>query len=296
MNPGWSIGEVRIDRVVEFQQPLTPPATLLPEVTEEILARHREWLEPALLDPETGMLVISFHSFVIRTPRSLILVDTCSGNDRERPGKVRYHRKSWPYIENLANAGVTPEAVDYVLCTHLHVDHVGWNTQLLDGRWVPTFPNARYLFDREEWEFWQAEYETERFVDDPFYEDSILPVIEAGQVDFVSGDHEIDPWVRLEPSRGHTPGHVCVRIRDGGAEAVMTGDMMHHALQCAEPALSSCFCVDPEQSHLTRRIFLERHADGGVLVLPAHFPAPTGGRVKSAGEGFRFSFDRGAGP
>lgn len=293
MTGGWSVGRVRIDRVVEFQQPLTPPATLLPEVTEEIIARHREWLEPALLDPETGMLVISFHSFAIRTPRSLILVDTCSGNDRERPGKVRYHRKSWPYLENLANAGVTPEAVDYVLCTHLHVDHVGWNTRLLDGRWVPTFPNARYLFDREEWEFWQAEYETERFVDDPFYEDSILPVIEAGQVDFVSGDHEIDAWVRLEPSRGHTPGHVCVRIGDGGAEAVMTGDMMHHPLQCAEPALSSCFCVDPEQSHLTRRIFLERHADGGVLVLPAHFPAPTGGRVKSAGETFRFSFDRG---
>ncbi len=292
MTGTWAVGGVRIDRVVEFEQPLLPPATLLPALTGAVLERHRRWLEPALLDPQTGLLVISFHTFAIRTPRSLILVDTCSGNDRERPQKERYHRKTWPYLENLANAGVAPEAVDYVLCTHLHVDHVGWNTYLRDGRWTPTFPNARYLFDRAEWAFWQAEYETDRFTDDPYYEDSILPVVAAGQADFVSGDHEIDPWVRLEPSRGHTPGHVCVRIRDGGAEAVMTGDMMHHPLQCAEPALSSCFCVDPRQSHLTRRAFLERHADGDTLVLPAHFPTPTGGRVKSAGSGFRFAFDR----
>lgn len=291
MTQSWPVGRIRIDRVVEFEQPLIPPAVLLPEVDDAVLSRHRGWLEPDLLDPDSGCLVVSFHSFAIRTPRNLILVDTCSGNDRERPGKPRYHRKSWPYLENLAKAGIAPEAVDFVLCTHLHVDHVGWNTHLLDGRWVPTFPNARYLFDRQEWDFWQAEYETERFTDDPFYEDSILPVIAAGQVDFVSGDHQIDPWVRLEPSPGHTPGHVCVRVRDGAGEAVMTGDMMHHPLQCAEPALSSCFCVDPEQSRRTRRAFLERHADGDVLVLPAHFPAPTGGRVRSAGEGFRFSFD-----
>ena len=289
---GWSVGPVRIDRVVEVEQPLVPPHALLPDVDEATIERHRGWLVPDLLDPDTGRLVISFHTFVIRTPRSLILVDTCSGNDRDRPGKLRYHRKSWPYLENLAAAGVALEAVDYVLCTHLHVDHVGWNTRLVDGRWVPTFPNARYLFDREEWEFWQAEYETERFTDDPFYEDCILPVIAAGQVDFVSGEHEIDPWVRLEPSRGHTPGHVSVRIRDGDREAVMTGDMMHHPLQCAEPALSSCFCVDPEHSRRTRRAFLERHADGPVLVLPAHFPAPTGGHIRSVRDGFRFAFDR----
>ncbi len=292
MSQRWSVGAVRIDRVVEFEQPLLPPLALLPDIDDEILARHRGWLEPDLLDPDTGRLVLAFHSFAIRTPESTILVDTCSGNDRERPGKPRYHRKSWPYLENLAAAGISPEAVDYVLCTHLHVDHVGWNTRLLDGRFVPTFPNARYLFDRREWAFWQAEYETERFTDDPYHEDSILPVIAAGQVDLVSGEHEIDPWVRLEPSPGHTPGHVCVRIRDGAWEAVMTGDMMHHPLQCAEPALNSCFCVDPGQSFRTRLAFLERHADGGALVLPAHFPTPTGGRILGVGAGFRFSFAR----
>ncbi len=287
----WQLGEVRIARVLEFEQPLIAPAALLPEADDAIIARHRDWLEPDLLDPATGLLVVAFHSFVITTPRSVILVDTCSGNDRQRPGKLRYHQKSWPYLANLGAAGISPEAVGHVLCTHLHVDHVGWNTRLVDGRWVPTFPNARYLFDRQEWAFWEAEYETDRFTDDPYYEDCILPVIAAGLVDFVAGDHEIDPWVRLEPSRGHTPGHVCVRICGGGREAVMSGDLMHHPLQCAEPQLSSCFCVDPAQSHGTRRAFLERHAETDALVMPAHFPTPSAGRIRRTADGFRFAFD-----
>ncbi len=287
----WNLGEVRIRRVLEFEQPLIAPTVLLPDLGEAVLARHRDWLEPDLLDPATGLLTIAFHSFVITTPRSVILVDSCSGNDRERPGKPRYHRKNWPYLANLAAAGLTPEAVDYVLCTHLHVDHVGWNTRRLDGRWVPTFPNARYVFDRQEWAFWQAEYASARFTDDPYYEDCILPVIAAGLADFVAGDHEVDPWVRLEPARGHTPGHVCVRVRGRGREAVMTGDLMHHPLQCAEPWLSSCFCVDPAHSARTRRAFLQRHAGTRVLVMPAHFPTPSAGRIVRAADGFRFAFE-----
>ncbi len=287
----WRLGDVRIDRVLEFEQPLIAPRTLLPQADDEIVARHRHWLEPDLLDPASGLLVVAFHSFVITTPRSVVLVDTCSGNDRERPGKVRYHRRNWPYLANLAAADISPESVDYVLCTHLHVDHVGWNTQLIDGRWAPTFPNARYLFDRQEWAFWETEYRTGRFTDDPFYEDCILPVIAAGLVDFVEDDREIDPWVRLEPSRGHTPGHVCVRVLGGGREAVMSGDVMHHPLQCAEPQLSSCFCVDADRSHRTRRAFLERHAETDALVMPAHFPTPTAGRIVRSGEAFRFGFE-----
>ena len=127
--------------------------------------------------PETGLLILAFHTFVIRTPRHVILVDTCGGNDKQRPQKPRYHMNSWPYLENLAAAGVQLDDVDFVLCTHLHVDHVGWNTRLVDGRWVPTFPNAKYLFARDEWAFWEEEYKTERYTDDPYYEDSILPVI-----------------------------------------------------------------------------------------------------------------------
>src|SRR5262245_46644261 len=131
---------------------------LLPDATDEIVHRHRNWLEPYFLDPRTGHLVMSWHTFVIRTPRATILVDTCGGNDKPRPQKERYHLKNRPYLEDLAAAGVRPDEVDFVMCTHLHVDHVGWNTRLIDGRWVPTFPNAKYLFSRIEWEFWRERY------------------------------------------------------------------------------------------------------------------------------------------
>ena len=163
----WQIGNVRIDRVVEFEMPLIPPLALYPAATPEAIERHKHWLEPRLMDPESGLLVLGIHSYLIRSRNHTILVDACSGNDRPRPNKLRYHMKQWPYLENLAKTGVALEDVDYVLCTHLHVDHVGWNTRLVDGRWVPTFPNARYLFARAEWEYWREHYKTEQFRDDP---------------------------------------------------------------------------------------------------------------------------------
>ena len=286
----WHIGEVEISRVMEFEAPLLDPFTIFPDATDEALQRHKTWLEPRLRDPDTGLLILAFHSFVIRTPRHVILVDTCSGNDKHRPQKPRYHEQSWPYLENLAASGFLPEEIDFVLCTHLHVDHVGWNTRLVDGRWVPTFPNAKYLFARDEWAFWEEEYKTERYTDDPYYEDSILPVIEAGSAVMVDGDHVIDDWVRLSPTPGHTPGHVCVHVECGGAQAVMSGDLMHHALQCAEPDWSSCFCVDPAASAATRREFLATHAETPTLVMPAHFPSPGAGRIIEAGDTWRFKF------
>ena len=286
----WQIGEVEIQRVVEFEAPLLDPFAIYPDADAETLARHKSWLEPRLQDSETGLLILAFHTFVIRTPRHVILVDTCGGNDKQRPQKPRYHMNSWPYLENLAAAGVQLDDVDFVLCTHLHVDHVGWNTRLVDGRWVPTFPNAKYLFARDEWAFWEEEYKTERYTDDPYYEDSILPVIEAGSAVMVDGDHVIDDWVRLSPTPGHTPGHVCVHVESGGAQAVMSGDLMHHPLQCAEPDWSSCFCVDPAASAATRREFLATHAETPTLVMPAHFPSPGAGRIIEAGDTWRFKF------
>jgi glyoxylase-like metal-dependent hydrolase (beta-lactamase superfamily II) len=288
----WQIGDISIHRVLEYEGPLIAPQILLPGATEERIDRHRSWLEPTLLDRATGNLVLAFHSLVIRTPRHTVLVDTCGGNDKHRPRKERYHLKDHPYLDNLRAAGFQPEQIDVVLCTHLHVDHVGWNTRLLDGRWVPTFPNARYLFARNELTFWQSHYATQAFTDDPYYEDSILPVIEAGLSEVVDGDYAIDDWVRLAPTPGHTPGHVCVEVASRGARAVLSGDLMHHPLQCAEPDWSSCFCVDAEHSRRTRRDFLAEHADSGALVLPAHFPTPTAGRIVPAGNTWRFEFDR----
>jgi glyoxylase-like metal-dependent hydrolase (beta-lactamase superfamily II) len=287
----WRFGDITIDRVVEAEMPTFKPAVLLPDASDEIVERHREWLEPHMLDPRTGHLVMSFHSFVIRTPRTTILVDTCGGNDKPRPQKARYHMKNHPYLERLAAIGLEPEQVDYVMCTHLHVDHVGWNTRLVNGRWVPTFPNARYLFSRIEWEFWQQHYRQPDFRDDPYHEDSILPVIAAGKAQFVEFGHQIDDGVWIEPTPGHTPGHVCVHVSSGQRDAVMSGDLMHHVLQCLEPDLSSAFCVDPAHSRRTRRQFLERFADTETLIMPAHFAEPSAGRVRGAHQGFGFVFD-----
>ena len=286
----WRMGEVEITRVLEFEAALFEPVVLYPEATAETIVPHRTWLEPNLLDPASGQLLFAFHSTVIKTPHATILVDTCSGNDKERPHKLRYHRKNWPYLANLAAAGFAPADIDYVLCTHLHADHVGWNTRLLGGRWVPTFPKARYLFARPEWEHWRVAELHARYTMDPYFEDSVLPVVESGQAELVPTDYAFDDNVRIEPWPGHTPGHVCVVVRSQDRSVVLSGDIMHTALQCAEPQLNSCFCVDAEMARVTRRRFLETFADTPVIVIPAHFPTPTAGWIRSHQGAFRFHF------
>jgi glyoxylase-like metal-dependent hydrolase (beta-lactamase superfamily II) len=290
---GWAIDQFKVDRVVEFQAAMFPPAALLPAATPGAIESHRHWLEPHLMDPESKLLVVSFHSYVVRTPRHTILVDTGAGNLKSRPDKLRFHMKEYPYLERLAAVGVSPEAVDLVLCTHLHVDHVGWNTRLQNGQWVPTFPRAKYLFGRKEWEHWQEVAKRPGNRVEGHHEDSVLPVIEAGQAVFVEADHEIEDGMWLEPSPGHTPGHVSVHLSGGGREAVIVGDMMNHALQVAEPDWSTCFCSDPGLASRTRRAFLERYAGTDTLVMPGHFPTPTAGRIVRSGATFRFVFDAG---
>lgn len=285
------IGDIRVDRIVEFEMPLLAPKTLFPTSTTEHIERHISWLSGHLYDPQSDQLVLAMHSFLIHSRAGLILIDTCSGNDRERPQKERYHRKKWQYLERFEQIGVRPEEIDYVLCTHLHVDHVGWNTRLVDGRWVPTFPNALYLFGLKEWEFWKEEYFRSDFTADPYYKDCILPILDAGRAAFIGDQFSFDENVWVEPSPGHTPGHICVRLRSRGQDAVFSGDLMHHALQCAEPQLSSCFCVDPKKSFETRLGFLEANADNGTKILPAHFPTPSVGTIVSSGNTFRFKFE-----
>lgn len=287
----WRVGDVEISRIAEFEQPMFDPFFIYPALTAETLDRHRPWLAPRLLDPATGRLVISIHAFVVRTRRRTILVDACSGNDKTRPSRPHFHMQNRPWLDRLAAAGFRPEDIDFVLCTHLHIDHVGWNTRLVGGRWVPTFPRARYLFTQAEWDHWKDEKRRAAYAPDGHIEDSVLPVIESGQADLVAMDYEFDDEAWLEPTPGHTPGHVALHVRSGGAEAVLSGDLMHTALQCAEPELSSAFCVDPALSARTRRGFLERCADRPVLVMPTHFPAPSVGWVTPEGTGFRFRFE-----
>jgi len=189
------------------------------------------------------------------------------------------------FLEDLRAAGVAPEAVDVVICTHLHVDHVGWNTRLADGRWVPTFPRARYLFARREWEHWTSEEEdgTKRIL-----ADSVAPVLDAGLAELVEMDHRVSDGIWLEPTPGHTPGHVSVRLHADGADAVITGDLMHHPVQVAEPAWQSAFDTDPAQARATRRAFCARYADRPVDVLGTHFHHPTAGRIVSHRDAWRF--------
>ena len=274
------IGSAAVDGVLEWAGSYRDPLEMYPDATREAVERHRAWLEPGSLDPESGALVMAFQSYLLRTDRLTILIDTCVGNDKNRPLRPNWHRQNWPWMDNLRACGVTPEEIDVVLCTHLHTDHVGWNTRLQDGRWTPTFPNARYLFHEKEYAYWQQEYRRQEWLRDAF-EDSVLPVVEAGRAVMVAGDHEIDRGLFLEPAPGHTPGAVCLHLKDGGEHAVFCGDLMHHPLQVPEAQWSSIFCTDPDLSRRTRMAFVDRFAETDSMVLPAHFVA--GGRIVDGG-------------
>ncbi|HTY80312.1 MAG TPA: MBL fold metallo-hydrolase [Candidatus Bathyarchaeia archaeon] len=276
------IGRVRVQNVVEWYGP-TRPTWVLPDATKEGVERHREWLAPHFLD-ERGRFLMSIHSFIVQAPGLTVLVDTCVGNDKPRANE-NWNMLKTDFLERLHAAGFPPESIDLVLCTHLHVDHIGWNTRLDSGRWVPTFPRARYLFARTEWEHWSARDGDEY---GPIIADSVRPVVEAGRADLVAGDHRISEELALEPTPGHTPGHVSLHLRSQGREAVITGDLMHHPVQCGEPDWNSNFCDDQALARSTRRAFCARYADRDVTILGTHFGAPTAGRIGSHGSAWRY--------
>ena len=280
-----TIGDVTVTRVVELDRSSFEIGAMLPESTPERIAAQRDWMGPELLDPVTGVHKACIQSYVLRTPWHTVVIDTCVGNDKPRNGVPAWHMRRGTYLSDLAAAGVKPEDVDMVICTHLHVDHVGWNTRLEGGRWVPTFPRARYVIVREEFEFWKREGETGR-EEFGLIDDSVMPVVEAGMADLVASDHVIDDRLRLEPAPGHTPAHVCVRLTTPAGQAIFTGDMMHRPIQVAEPEWNSRFCDDAELARKTRRGFLERHTDADVIVLAAHFPVA--GRIVAPGGRARF--------
>ena len=282
-------GSIEIQAVEEWSGLYRDPLEMYPDATPEIVARHRDWLVPEAMDAETGRMLFAFQSYLLRTGRTTILIDTCVGEDKDRPGRPDWHRKKWPWLDNLKAAGIAPEEVDFVMCTHLHVDHVGWNTKLEDGRWVPTFPNASYLFGEIEYRHWEAEYKNLDSMREVFA-DSVLPIMEAGKATLIGADYEIDTGLTIEPSPGHTPGHISLNVNSGGQHAVFSGDLMHHPLQVPEPQLSSMFCSDAEQSRRTRTAFVERYADSDTLILPAHFPGRSAGRIKDHGGITRFDF------
>ena len=277
----WKVGDVTITQVVELET-ASIGSMVLPQATPE-LVRAIPWLSPHFLDAE-GRLLFSINALLVESGGRRIVVDTCLGNDKERPYRA-FNMLSGPFLRDLDEAGAPREAVDFVLCTHLHVDHVGWNTMKVDEKWVPTFPNARYLFARKEWEYWKDAPEDFG----PVVSDSVLPIVDAGLADLVEMDHKLTDEVWLEPTPGHTPGHVSVRIRSAGEDAVITGDMIHHPCQIAKPDWSSAVDYDQDQSRETRGDFLRRYADQPVLVIGTHFVAPTAGRIVRDGDAYRLA-------
>ena len=271
MNEVWQVGDVRVSRVVELE--ITGGTRfILPDATRDACLPYR-WMHPHFMD-DAGNLVMSVHALVVDTGERRIVVDTCIGNDKERDIPAWSHLQT-AFLADLEAAGYPPDRIDTVLCTHLHVDHVGWNTKLVDGKWVPTFANARYLVGKEEWTYWE-DVESSRQV----LADSVRPVIDAGLMDFVATDHRVCDEVWLEPTPGHTPGHVSVRISSAGQEALITGDCIHHPCQMTRTDWCSSADTDQAQARGTRESLLERCANSNMLVIGTHFATPTAGYVR----------------
>ena len=277
----WKIGDVTITKVVEIE--MASKATwILPDLTAENLATV-PWCRPHFAN-EDGKVVMSIHALLIESQGQRIIVDTCVGNDKNLNGP--WNKRQGTFLAEIAAAGFPADSIDTVLCTHLHVDHVGWNTKLENGKWVPTFANARYLWNRAEYEHWSKTEQTEFGA---VVQESVLPVYEAGKVDLVTPNHVVTSEVKLEPTHGHTPGHVSVHITSRGEEAVITGDLMHHPAQCAHPEWNSSADSDSTQAEKTRREFLARYADRPVLVIGTHFATPTAGKIVRDGGAYRFA-------
>jgi glyoxylase-like metal-dependent hydrolase (beta-lactamase superfamily II) len=288
MRTQYRVEDMTIHRIVEQEYGFAPIREFLPSLSSETLEENRSWLEPAALDPTTDHVILCFQSYVVRTPHHTVLVDTCIGNDKNHADLPAWNRKSdTNWMNALKAAGVGVEDIDFVMCTHLHGDHVGWNTRLENGRWVPTFPRARYLFSKKEYEYWDRVHrQTRRSV----MEDSVLPIIEARRAELVTSDHSLDDHVRLLPTPGHTPDHFAVAIGRKGDAVVFTGDLIHSPLQARYPELVARSDTDPSQATMTRRSFLERYCDTDTLCCTMHFPSPSVGYIKRWGAGFRCDY------
>ena len=283
----FQVGDLTIHRLVEMEVGIRPALEFFPNLTLDILAENREWLIPAALD-ELDRVRLCFQSHVVVTPHHTILVDACIGNGKERANRPLWHRKTdSTWMAALSAAGLTVEDIDFVLCTHMHVDHVGWNTRLENGQWIPTFPNARYLLSAKELNFWA---QRNRDATIPHFEDSVLPILKFGQADLIQANFEVDDHVRIMPAPGHTIDHYAVALGLGRDQAVISGDLIHSPLQARYPELQMVLDHDPVMAAATRRAFLEKYCESGTVCCFAHFPSPSTGYIERWGGGFRCDY------
>ncbi len=283
LGPTWTIGDVTVTSIIEGDQHWRF-AWLLPAVTEDDIDRIG-WLTPHFVD-EKGKMILRIQALIVESAGKRIMVDTCVGNDKDRPTPL-FDKLQTTFMDDFVAAGFDVDSIDVVVCTHLHVDHVGWNTTLVDGAWVPTFPSAEYLFGRVEYEHWKAADETAIYGD--VMGDSVSPIVDAGLAVLVASDHELTSEVRLEPTPGHTPGHHSIRITSGGETAVITGDMVHHPIQFPMVDLTSDADTDSAAAVATRRSSFARWEAEGALVIGTHFAGPGAGRLTADGDTWRFN-------
>ena len=275
----WQIGTVKITRVIEMET-TGGSRFILPDATRDA-CKLIGWMQPHFMDGQ-GNLIMSVHALIVDTGKYRIVVDTCIGNDKERNIPTWSHLQT-DFLQQLTAAGYPRESIDYVLCTHLHVDHVGWNTMLVDGEWLPTFPNARYLIGETEWRYWDANEDESQY--GPVLADSVRPVVDAGLVDLVATDHQLCTEVSLQSTPGHTPGHVSIKIESAGQSALITGDCIHHPVQMTRTDWCSSADYDQSQGRWTRENLLAELVDQDTLVIGTHFATPTAGHVKALPDG-----------
>lgn len=268
------LGDVNIQRIIEiYDGPFLTPKEFFPAATGEAIDAKRSLFEPHALCPKTGKLILPVQSYLVKTEHHTILIDTCIGCRKTIGFFDSWNdRRDTTWLNNLAAAGAQPEDIDYVFCSHLHIDHCGWNTQLIDGRWVPTFPNAKYVFSK-------AELEATEAGNSDSYRESVLPILDAGQAQIVDSDYALDDQIWLHPTPGHTAGHVAINLASNGHHAVMCGDLMHSPVQLTYPDWSTRVDVDRDEARRTRHSFLDQYAETKSVVLTAHFPSPSMGRI-----------------
>jgi glyoxylase-like metal-dependent hydrolase (beta-lactamase superfamily II) len=271
----FTVGKASITRIEETYLPVYRPGDLFPEWNGEIFARHKHWLAPSHYEPASDLIKLSVHSWLLQIGQQKILIDACCGNHKSRPTRPFWNMLDTPFLDRLAAAGARADQIDLVMCTHLHHDHVGWNTQLRDGRWVPTFPNARYVFSKPEF---------------GTFRECVLPVVDAGRADLVAGPHRLNDHIEIVPAPGHSAGHVVFKLESAGQQAVFIGDVFHHLLQVYYPHWNFPKNSDAEQARASRRSVLEHCASTGALTLPCHVGAPFAGHIDAMKDGFQPRF------